>query len=281
MLARHRGLLTRSGILVLALLLAAGPGWSSSAAQETHSVEAGEQPDAASGGARTFDLFDAEELIAACTAMATESAENRAADKERRRKTAYVKCLREAILDQYSGVIASHLSFAERDGADMGEKRSYWEGRAEWIADQTRSCIPSCRPIEQVRSMLDHAVKVGEAVLRDLVAEHNVYAGGERDFSQSADAEALSKMCWNISDRTRRPRDVAARLEFAEEALDAPLGKLLSCHASRISLLGRRAHRLAGRGKCGCVWRGCRAVVTPVGQRQISLDVAARRGRGR
>ena len=167
MLARHRGLLTRSGILVLALLLAAGPGWSLSAAQETHSVEAGEQPDAASGGARTFDLFDAEELIAACTAMATESAENRAADKERRRKTAYVKCLREAILDQCSGVIASHLSFAERDGADMGEKRSYWEGRAEWIADQTRSCIPSCRPIEQVRSMLDHAVKVGEAVLRD------------------------------------------------------------------------------------------------------------------
>ena len=153
--------------------------------------------------ATAFVPIDAEALIGACAAMATESAESLAADKERRRKINYVKCLREAILEQYSGVIASHLSFAERDGADMEEKRGYWEGRAEWIADETRSCIPSCRPIEHVRSMLDHAAKVGEAVLRDLVAEHNVYAGGDKDFSQSADANALSESCWNLSDNSR------------------------------------------------------------------------------
>ena len=175
-------------VLVLALSLSAGLSWS--AAALTHA-------DAASGGEGVFEPIDAEALIAACAAAA-DLATGTAAGKELRYGIAYVECIREAIVEQYAGVIAAQLSFNARDGADMGDKRSYWQGRAEWVA-----CIPSCEPIEQVGFFLDHAVKVREAVLRDVVAEYNIYAGGEKVFSQSTDGPALSEACWDISDNQR------------------------------------------------------------------------------
>ena len=186
-------------VFVLALFLAAGLGWF--AAAVAHSEE---QPDAASGGEGVFEPIDSEALIAACETAAVEPAESSAADEEREKKIAYVKCLREAIIDQHSALMAIHLSFAEREDADMEAARSYWRGRAEWLADETRSCIPSCGQVEQAKQyVLVRAARIGEAVVHDFVAERNVYEDGARRFSERDDAGDLGPACWDISDNMR------------------------------------------------------------------------------
>ena len=181
-------------VVVLALFLSASLGWSAAAV-----AEAVKQPDAAPGGEGVFEPIDAEALIGACAAAA---AERDATNNEY--KIAYVKCLREAIIEQHSALIADHLKFAEREGADMEEQRRYWRGRAEWLADEARSCIPSCGTVDLFgRPILDRAVEVGEAVLRDFVAERNVYEDGARRFSERDDASDLGPACWDISDNMR------------------------------------------------------------------------------
>ena len=181
-------------VVVLALFLSASLGWSAAAV-----AEAVKQPNAAPGGEGVFEPIDAEALIGACAAAA---AERDATNNEY--KIAYVKCLREAIIEQHSALIADHLKFAEREGADMEEQRRYWRGRAEWLADEARSCIPSCGTVDLFgRPILDRAVEVGEAVLRDFVAERNVYEDGARRFSERDDASDLGPACWDISDNMR------------------------------------------------------------------------------
>ena len=191
-------------VFVLALFLAAGLGWF--AAAVAHSEE---QPGAAPGEERAFRPTDSEALIAACETAAVEPAESSAADEEREKKIAYIKCLREAIIDQHSALMAIHLSFAEREGADMEEERSYWRGRAEWLADETRSCIPSCQPAERAeRYLFNRAADVGESVLRDFVAERNVYEDGARRFSERDDGSNLGPACWDISDNMRETDNI-------------------------------------------------------------------------
>ena len=183
-------------ILVLLLFLSAGLSWSA-----TVVANAVEQPDAAPSEERVYEPVDAEALIAACTIGASER-EGDAAKYEY--KIAYVKCLRDSIIDQHSALIAIHLSFAEREGADMEEQRRYWRDRAEWLADEARSCLPLCEPDERFgRPSLFYAVMFGEAVVRDFVAERNVYEDGARRFSERDDASDLGPACWDISDNMR------------------------------------------------------------------------------
>ena len=180
-------------ILVRVLFLSAGLGWSATAV-----AEAVEQSGAAPGDERAFEPLDAEALIAACAVAASER-EDYTANDVRQDKIVYIECLREAILKEFSGVIAGRLVLAERDGADMVEQRSYWEGQAGWLADHKRSCIPSCADLDDLYVDLDHAVMVGEAVLRDFVAERNLYADGRSRLSQPVDADALTEACRKIS----------------------------------------------------------------------------------
>ena len=187
-------------------MLMTGLLWSAAATSESPSENAAGQLASESAARPTNAVFapiDAEALIEACANAAAVPAADSAAD-EARTKIAYVKCLRESIIDQHSALVAGHLAFAEREGADMEEKRSYWRGRAEWLADETRSCIPSCQPAERAeRYIFDRAADVGESVLRDFVAERNVYEDGARRFSESDDASNLGPACWDISDNMR------------------------------------------------------------------------------
>ena len=166
--------MTLRAIGLLAALIV-GVGWSAAAGSESPSENALGPPGTESLVPPTseFEPIDAKALITACAAGAREREEDTARKRERQRKIAYLKCLREAILDQFSGLTTIHLSLAERDGADMAEQRSYWQDQAERLADPERSCIPSCEPIDRIYGTFDHEVMVDEAVLRDFVAERN------------------------------------------------------------------------------------------------------------
>ena len=192
--------MTLRAIGLLAALIV-GVGWSAAAGSESPSENALGPPGTESLVPPTseFEPIDAKALITACAAGAREREEDTARKRERQRKIAYLKCLREAILDQFSGLTTIHLSLAERDGADMAEQRSYWQDQAERLADPERSCIPSCEPIDRIYGTFDHEVMVDEAVLRDFVAERNLYADGRRRFWEPVDADALIEACRNIS----------------------------------------------------------------------------------
>ena len=112
---------------------------------------------------------------------------------------------KEALIDQHSALVDFRLAFAERDETDMEVARNAWRDEAEWLANERRNCTPSCYPIENLseESMLDHAVMVGEAVLRDFVSARNFYDRRLRNPSRAIRAEAVTAVCWGISDHMR------------------------------------------------------------------------------
>ena len=181
-------------VIRLLAYFAAGMCWSAAAGSESPSEDAVGSPESVSAPAPSaaFEPIDAETLITTCAAAVNERGEDTARRRERQRKIAYVKCLREMILDQFSGLMTRSICHsAERDGADMAEQRGYWQDQTERLADPERSCIPSCEPIDRIYGTFDHEIMVGKAVLRDFVAERNLYADGRKRFWEPVDAEAL------------------------------------------------------------------------------------------
>lgn len=161
-------------------------------------------------GVEPFEPIDAQKLIDDCWAISREQRDSGVNEQIRKGKIEAVKCLKKAILNQETALTERLIPLEIKNGEDPEEIRQIWEEHLSTIAKEG-SCYPSCSPIEESNS-LDSDARIGEAMIRDFVAERNLYkfppkgsAGGDPGgvFSEIADADKLIEGCWGISKELR------------------------------------------------------------------------------